>query len=113
MKLRIVVWHHSVSGSRMVANPEIIDRLIATVYRLCMHGDVHEERNELRNYLDTQHTFHATGTRSFSPRGANLPGATPGLYNYSEVNSTFHHVLIRRHGAGGLDFDQPTGSSYP
>src|ERR1022692_1742270 len=93
MKLRIVVWHHSVSGSRMVANPEIIDRLIAKGYRLCMHGDVHEEPIGLlpraigcactatytRNGMSCATTstrnapFHVAGTGSFSSREAGLP----------------------------------------
>ena len=113
MKLRIVVWHHSVSGSRMVANPEIIDRLIAKGYRLCMHGDVHEERNELRNYLDTQRTFHVAGTGSFSSREAGLPGATPRLYNLIEVDRTFHQVHIRSRAQRKLDGPFAPHAIYP
>ncbi|MBZ5728926.1 MAG: GTP-binding protein [Acidobacteriia bacterium] len=102
-KLRIVVWHHAVYGTRPVANPEVLERLIAKGYRLCLHGDVHEERNDSLNQVDPNRMLFVVGTGSFSSAAAGLPSATPRLYNIIEVERDFRKVRIRARAQRRLD----------
>ena len=113
MKLRIVVWHHAVTGVRRVANPEHIDRLIQKGYRLCLHGDVHEERNELLNHFDASRSFYIVGAGSFSSADSGLPPATPRLYNLIEIDRQFHRLRIRSRAQRRFDGAFEPFAIYP
>jgi predicted MPP superfamily phosphohydrolase len=102
-RLRIVAWHHAVYGSRPVANPEVFERLVAKGYRLCLHGDVHEERNDSINHVDPNRTLYVVGTGSFSSPAGELPSATPRLYNIIEVERDFRRVHIRARAQRRVD----------
>jgi hypothetical protein len=112
-KLRIVAWHHAVAGNRKVANPEAIERLTNAGYRLCLHGDVHEERNDLLNHLDADRSFHVAGAGSFSSRDSNLPYATPRLYNLFEIDRGLGRVHVRARAQRRFDGAFEAYAIYP
>ena len=113
MKLRIVVWHHAVSGNRQIVNPENIKRLSKAGYRICLHGDVHEERNDLLNHLDAQRSFHVVGVGSFSSADPGLPYATPRLYNLLEIDRKFDRIHVRSRAQRNIDADFEPFAIYP
>lgn len=95
-KLRIVVWHHAVWAHRQIANPEQIEHLVKTGYRLCLHGDIHEEAAQMLNHLDSaSRRLHVIGAGSFSSSAAGLPEATPRLYSLLEIDPEFKKVRVR------------------
>ncbi len=106
-ELRIVVWHHAISGDRRVANPENIQRLTKAGYRICLHGDVHKQQSDLVNYLDVKRSFHVIGAGSFSGDDTVLPIATPRLYNLLEVSRNRQQIRVRsraqKHAAGAFE----------
>jgi hypothetical protein len=111
--LRIVVWHHAVTGNRKLVNPENIKRLIKAGYRICLHGDVHEERNDLLNHLDPQHSFHVVGVGSFSSSDPGLPYGTPRLYNLLEIDRKFDRIRVRSRAQRNIDADFEPFAIYP
>ncbi len=113
MKLRIAVWHHAVTGSRKVANPENIDRLIKKGYRLCLHGDVHEERNDLLNHLDSARSLHVVGAGSFSAPDSGLPPSTGRLYNVLEIGRDFRRIHVRSRAQRKIDGPFEAYAIYP
>jgi predicted MPP superfamily phosphohydrolase len=112
-KLRIAVWHHAVRGKRQVANQENISRLIQAGYRLCMHGDVHEEHNDLLNHLDPTRSLHVIGTGSFSSPNPDLPHAAPRLYNLLEIDRTLARVRVRSRAQKEFDGPFAAYAIYP
>lgn len=113
MKLRIVVWHHAVAGNRKVANTENIQRLTQSGYRLCLHGDVHEERNDLLNHLDPARSFHVVGAGSFSSPDPGLPYATPRQYNLLKIKRDFSQIHVRSRAQRNIDGAFAPHAIYP
>ncbi|MBI1353637.1 MAG: hypothetical protein GC160_04770 [Acidobacteria bacterium] len=106
--LRIVVWHHAVTGDRKVANPEAIERLTKAGYRLCLHGDVHEDRADLLCHYDQDRRFYVAGAGSFGSAAEGRPESTPRLYNLLEVDRGLKKIRVRTRAqkkAGGA-FDE-------
>lgn len=95
-RLRIVIWHHAVWANRQIANREQIEHLLKAGYRLCLHGDIHEEDAQVVNHLDAaQRRLYVIGAGSFSSRGAGLPEGTPRLYSLLEIDQDFKKVRVR------------------
>ena len=112
-KLRIAVWHHALTGNRIICNQENIKRVIKGGCRICLHGDVHEERNDLLNHLDPQRSFHVVGVGSFSSSDPGLPYATPRLYNLLEIDRTFGRIWVRSRSQRSIDADFEPFAIYP
>lgn len=113
MKLRLVVWHHAVSGNRQVANQENIQRLTQAGYRLLLHGDVHEERSGLMNHLDHEKRLHVVGTGAYSSPDSGLVAATPRLYNLLEVERDFSTIRVRSRAQRQIDGAFAPFAIYP
>ena len=107
MKLRIVVWHHAVYGGRQVANLENIERLIQAGYRVCLHGDLHMERDNLLNHLDSKRSLHVIGTGTY----ASLDGLRQ--YNLLEIDRDFRGIRVRSRAQRKLDGPFEPHAVYP
>jgi hypothetical protein len=83
--LGILIWHHAVTGDRKIAETEAIQRLGAAGYRILLHGDVHEERDALLQYLDKAKRIHVVGGGAFAAIAKDRPESTPRLYSLLEV----------------------------
>jgi hypothetical protein len=46
-----------------------------------LHGDVHEERDDLLEYLDPRRKVHVVGGGSFGASPKDSPESTPRLYS--------------------------------
>jgi predicted phosphodiesterase len=80
--LRIVVWHHPITGNEKMVDDAFVERLRQADFRLSLHGHVHEERADLIGYVHPRR-LHVVGAGSF---GAPVrPESTPRLYNLIEV----------------------------
>lgn len=102
-KLRIVVWHHAVAGNRKIVNDRTLEKLTQAGYRLCLHGDVHEERNDLMNHLDTQRSLHVVGVGAYSAADGGLPPGTPRIYNLLEISRDFQQIRVRSRAQRSLE----------
>jgi hypothetical protein len=78
-----------------------------------LHGDVHEERNDLLNHLDAQRSFHVVGVGSFSSADPGLPYATPRLYNLLEIDRKFDRIHVRSRAQRNIDADFEPFAIYP
>jgi hypothetical protein len=98
VKLGILIWHHAVTGDRKVADTDAIRRLAEAGYRILLHGDVHEERDHLLNYLDPHDRIHVIGGGTFGALAHDRPESTPRLYSLLEVARDLSqvHVIRRR-----------------
>jgi hypothetical protein len=93
--LRIVVWHHAVWANRQIANQEQIEHLVKAGFRLCLHGDIHEEAAQAVPFLDQGRRLQVLGAGSFGSRHEGLPDGTPRLYSLLEIDEEFTRVRVR------------------
>jgi len=91
--LRIGVWHHAVAGPDAIGSLDFVDLLKNSDVRLCLHGDVHENRAELVNYAQVKH-LNVVGAGSFSSAADGRPESTPCLYNLIEVDESLKIIRI-------------------
>lgn len=82
--LRIAIWHHAVTGNEKIFDDAFLSQLQRADFKLCLHGDVHELRNDMVGFLSPQKMYVA-GTGSLSGGASTRPESTPRLYNYIEV----------------------------
>jgi GTPase SAR1 family protein/predicted MPP superfamily phosphohydrolase len=83
--LRIALWHHPVTGNEKINDDDFIERLRKADVRLCLHGHVHENREDLIGYLHPTRKLYVAGAGSFGAVAADRPPATPKLYNLIEI----------------------------
>jgi hypothetical protein len=70
--------------------------MAAAGFRIVLHGDVHEERDEVLGYLDPERCIHAVGGGTFGARAADRPESTPRLYSLLEVARDLKQVRVIR-----------------
>lgn len=96
VRLGILVWHHAVTGDRKVADTGAIQRLAEAGFHILLHGDVHEQRDNLLNHLDINQTIHVVGGGSFGALKEDRPESTPRLYSVLEVARDLGEVRVFR-----------------
>jgi len=84
--LRLVAWHHPISGNEMMTDNAFVQRLEKAGVRACLHGHIHENRADLLNYLDPSRRIHVIGAASFGAPANDRPEAVPRGYNYFEIS---------------------------
>jgi hypothetical protein len=95
--LGILVWHHAVTGDRKVADTEAIPRLAEAGFRVVLHGDVHEERDDLLSHLNPKRKIHVVGGGAFGASKEDRPESTPRLYSLLNLSRDLRNVeIIRR-----------------
>jgi hypothetical protein len=95
-KLGILVWHHAATGDRKVADTEAIQKLAQAGYRVLLHGDVHEERDNLLHHLDPHKKIHVVGGGAFGAAAKDRPESTPRLYSLLEVARDLSGIRVIR-----------------
>ena len=95
-KLGIAVWHHAVAGNRKIADTEAFKSLAEAGYRIVLHGDVHEERDDLLHHLDRNQRIYVIGGGAFGAAGNDRPESTPRLYSLLEVERDLSKVRVKR-----------------
>jgi len=60
---------------------------------LCLHGDVHEMRNDLINY-QTEQQMNIIGVGSFGSNAIQRPESTPRLYNLLEISEDLTKLRV-------------------
>ncbi len=83
--LRLAVWHHPVTGNEKIVNDAFLDRLRQADVRICLHGQVHEERADLVGYWHPTRQLHVVGAGSFGAVAKDRPESTSRLYNLIEI----------------------------
>jgi predicted phosphodiesterase len=92
--LRIGVWHHAVTGLELMPNLDFVSHLQNNCVKLCLHGDVHEERCEVISYWDAKRRIHIIGAGSFGSPPEGRPESTPRLYNLLEIQRNLKSVRL-------------------
>lgn len=98
--LRIGVWHHAVAGTESMQDLDFMTQLQRAGMKVCLHGDVHESRNELFGYRKPGIEVEILGAGSFGSEAEGRPESTPRLYNLLEVvvdPEAKKHTSIRVH----------------
>jgi len=103
--LRIAVWHHAITGNEKISDDAFLDHLMKAGVKLLLHGDVHEERADLFNYLDSNRQIHVIGAGAFGAAADHRPESTPKHYHLIRINRDLSEVRIctrckRREGGG-------------
>jgi hypothetical protein len=96
VQLGILIWHHAVTGDRKIAGTKAIERLGEAGFRVVLHGDVHEERDDLVGYLDLKRTIHVVGGGAFGAQKEGRPESTPRLYSLLKIGRDLDYVHIFR-----------------
>lgn len=94
--LGILVWHHALAGDRTVADTKAMERLAEAGFRLLLHGDVHEARDDLVGYLDPRRMIHVVGGGAFGARKEDRPESAPRLYSLLEVARDLSQIRVLR-----------------
>lgn len=80
--LKIAVWHHPINSNNdtvSISNPKILELLVQTKFEICLHGHVHEEKNNLFNY--NYLGLHVIGAGTFGTPFEERPQKVPLHYN--------------------------------
>ena len=80
--LRIAVWHHALGD---LDDLGFLSHLRQAGVRLVLHGDVHDVRAEVTDYLHPESCVYSIGAGSFGASANQLAYATPRLYNLLEI----------------------------
>jgi predicted MPP superfamily phosphohydrolase len=92
--MRIALWHHPLTGNEKIAHDEFCQQLQTKGFKLCLHGHVHELREDVVGYYDPGRELHVVGAGSFGATARDRPESVANLYNLLEVNATEHRVRI-------------------
>lgn len=92
--LRLVLFHHPVTGNDKIKDDAFLERLRQAGFVLCLHGHVHEERADLVGYPHPR-KLHVIGAGSFGAGAVERPESTPRLYNLLEIAPD--HKTVRVH----------------
>jgi hypothetical protein len=96
--LGIAVWHHAAAGDRKICETASTKLLAEGRFRIVLHGDVHEERNDALDYLDDEHRIHVVGCGSFAAGDKGRPESTPRSYTLLRVGRDLKEIeIVRRH----------------
>jgi len=94
--LGIAVWHHAAAGDRKIADTEATKRLADAGFRILLHGDVHQEREDALHYLDDARRIHVVGSGSFGAAAKDRPESTPRSYSLLRIARDFKRVEVER-----------------
>jgi hypothetical protein len=92
--LRIAVWHHAATGTDKIQDDTFIEHLETCGVKLCLHGDVHEERLAEVGYWTSGERMFVVGAGSFGAPSAARPESTPRFYNLLEINRLDRTVTV-------------------
>lgn len=79
--IKIVVFHHPVSGPGMMKNTNFMEQLAAHGFQICLNGHIHETTESLYNY-DDKHKIHIIGAGTFGAPKAEQVLGIPLQYNF-------------------------------
>lgn len=92
--LRIATWHHAVRGPNAMEDLAFLDRLRTSRVKVCLHGDVHELRQELVGYQHPKGQIYVVGAGSFGSPPEGRPESTPRLYNVLEISPDLSSMRV-------------------
>ena len=110
--LGIAVWHHAAAGDRKIADTEATKRLADAGFRIVLHGDVHEERDDALHYLDDARRIHVVGAGSFGAVKEGRPESTPRSYSLLRINRDFKSVVVERRNQKTAEGPYEDGRRY-
>jgi hypothetical protein len=79
--LKIVVFHHPISGPEIMKNTDFIQQLAAHGFQICMNGHVHEASENLYKY-DNKRKIHIIGAGTFGAPKREQAIGIPLQYNF-------------------------------
>jgi predicted phosphodiesterase len=90
--LKIVVWHHPITGPEMMKNVDFLEQLADHGFQICMHGHIHEAKSD----------FFKHGHRGMAIVGAGTFGAPkheqvtsiPLQYNLLDLDSNNNNIIV-------------------
>jgi len=112
-RLGILVWHHAVTGDRKVADTQAIQRLGDAGFRILLHGDVHEVRDDLTHYLDPKRRIHVIGGGTFGALANDRPESTPRLYSLLTIAPDLSSIQVVRRCQKTVDGPYEAYAVYP
>ncbi|MCW5979521.1 MAG: metallophosphoesterase [Bryobacteraceae bacterium] len=94
--LGMAVWHHAGAGDRKIADTDATKRLADAGFRIVLHGDVHQERDDVLHYLDDARRIYLVGSGSFGAVAKDRPESTPRSYSLLRVQRDLKAVEVER-----------------
>ena len=94
--LWISLSYHAATGDRKIADTKAIQRLADAGFRIVLHGNVQEERDEALHYLDPQRGFTWSDGGGFGAPANDKPESTPRLNSLLEVSRDLQKVTVHR-----------------
>ena len=91
--LKIVIWHHPITGNDKIKEDRFVERLRKKGFRLCLHGHIHEDREDIIGVFDREKLWVA-GTGSLGAPMSERPEAVPRLYNLLEIDRNLNLVRV-------------------
>jgi hypothetical protein len=117
--LGIAVWHHAAAGDRKIAETEATMKLSDAGFRIVLHGDAHQEGDDVLHHLDDARRVHVVGSGSVGAVAKDRPESTPRSYSLLRIHRNLKAVEVERRYQktaegpyqGGTRYDLPLSSS--
>jgi predicted MPP superfamily phosphohydrolase len=90
--LKIVVWHHPVTGREMM-NDEFLQLLAVHGFQICMHGHIHEALEGFYKY-DTRRGLHIIGAGTFGAPATQQTAGIPLQYNLLILDPKTRLIIV-------------------
>lgn len=90
--LKIAVLHHPVTGRDMI-NDNFMELLTVHGFQICMHGHIHEAKEEFYNY-DSKRGIHIIGAGTFGAPVKQQVTGIPLQYNILTIDKSVHTVKV-------------------
>jgi len=111
--LGIAVWHHAAAGDRKIADTDATKRLADAGFRIVLHGDVHDPREDVLHYLDDARRIHVIGSGSFGASKEGRPESTPRSYSLLRLHRDLKTVEVERRYQKTAASPYDAGPRYP
>lgn len=104
--LKIVVWHHPVTGSEVMKNIEFLDQLAVHGFQVCMVGHIYEPRKDPYDY-DDQRRLHIIGAGVFGIPATWQASGIAMKYNLLMLDPATRTIMVETRKR-----DKPNGAWY-
>ncbi|MCE5200688.1 MAG: metallophosphoesterase [Armatimonadota bacterium] len=97
---RICVFHDPATGNDKMPDETYLEHLGKARIRLCLHGDIHEDRNDLVNPIESRKSIWVVGVGAFGASASARPESTPRIYNILEISADRANVKVHSRSCG-------------
>lgn len=91
--VKLVTWHHPISGEGCIQEKTFLSILAMLGYRACFHGHIHEATKEDCGYDDT-HSIKMIGAGSLGAKRRERADGIPLQYNLVEIDTKERELIV-------------------